>query len=95
MEGSVPESSIVELTAVIARALVDLSEDVSVKATSNEFGTMMRLRVDPTDVSKVIGKQGKMARSIRTLLVAISAKFKLRYSREIVEESYPHPQGQE
>jgi predicted RNA-binding protein YlqC (UPF0109 family) len=83
---SIPEYSVAELVAAIARSLVDKPEEVSVNATSNEAGTVLRLRVDPTDVGKVIGKQGRTARSLRTILGAISVKLKYRYSLEIVED---------
>jgi hypothetical protein len=84
---SIPEYSVVELVAAIARSLVDKPEEVSVNATSNEAGTVLRLRVDPTDVGKVIGKQGRTARSLRTILGAVSVKLHHRYSLEIVEEA--------
>jgi hypothetical protein len=69
---SIPEYSVVELVAAIARSLVDKPEEVSVNATSNEAGTVLRLRVDPTDVGKVIGKQGRTARSLRTILYVLN-----------------------
>jgi uncharacterized protein len=81
------EPSAVELITAIARSLVDKPEEVSVNATSSEAGTVLRLRVDPTDVGKVIGKQGRTARSLRTILGAVSVKLHHRYSLEIVEEA--------
>jgi predicted RNA-binding protein YlqC (UPF0109 family) len=83
---SIPEYSVVELVAAIARSLVDKPEEVSVTESSTETGTVFRLKVDLTDVAKVIGKQGRTARSIRTILGAISVKLKYRYSLEIVED---------
>jgi hypothetical protein len=83
---SIPEYSVVELVAAIARSLVDKPEEVSVTESSTETGTVFRLKVDLTDVGKVIGKQGRTARSIRTILGAISVKLKYRYSLEIVED---------
>ena len=76
-----------ELITAIAQSLVDKPAEVSVNATSNETGTVLRLRVDPTDVGKVIGKQGRTARSLRTILGAVSVKLHHRYSLEIVEEA--------
>lgn len=76
-----------ELITAIARSLVDKPEEVSVGATTNETGTVLKLRVDPTDVGKVIGKQGRTARSLRTILGAVSVKLHHRYSLEIVEEA--------
>ena len=86
MADSIPEYSVVELVAAIARSLVDKPEEVSVTESSTETGTVFRLKVDLTDVGKVIGKQGRTARSIRTILGAISVKLKYRYSLEIVED---------
>jgi predicted RNA-binding protein YlqC (UPF0109 family) len=83
---SIPEYSVVELVAAIARSLVDKPEEVSVTESSTETGTVFRLKVDLTDVAKVIGKQGRTARSIRTILGAISVKLKYCYSLEIVED---------
>ena len=80
-----PELSAVELIKEIARSLVDKPEAVSVSETPNEGGTALHLRVDPTDVGKIIGKQGRTARSLRTILGAVSVKVHHRYSLEIVE----------
>jgi uncharacterized protein len=82
---SVPETSVSELVAAIARALVDNPGGVSIKETSNQFGETLHLRVQATDVGLVIGKQGRTARSLRTILGALSVKLKHRYSLEIVE----------
>jgi uncharacterized protein len=83
---NIPELSVTELITAIARSLVDLPESVSVNQESGEAASLLRLKVDPTDVGKIIGKQGRTARSIRTLLGAISVKCRHRYSLEIVEE---------
>ena len=87
MSESFAEPSAVELISAIARSLVDKPEAVSVNEASNEAGTVLRLRVDPSDVGKVIGKQGRTARSLRTILGAVSVKLHHRYSLEIVEEA--------
>jgi len=76
-----------ELMTQIARALVDTPEEVSVEALEKGEGTALRLRVAPTDVGKVIGKQGRTARSLRTILSAVSMKLRHRYTLDIVEES--------
>ncbi len=81
------EPSAAELINAIARSLVDKPEAVSVEVASHEGGTVLHLRVDPTDVGKVIGKQGRTARSLRTILGAVSVKLHHRYGLEIVEES--------
>ncbi|MEO6816741.1 MAG: KH domain-containing protein [Edaphobacter sp.] len=76
-----------DLVAELARALVDKPEDVSVEAIQDGEGTLLRLRVAPSDVGKVIGKQGRTARSMRTVLGAASMKLKRRFSLDIVEEA--------
>jgi predicted RNA-binding protein YlqC (UPF0109 family) len=81
-----PELSAIELITEIARSLVDMPEAVSVKVTAQEGGTVLHLRVDPSDVGKVIGKQGRTARSLRTILGAVSVKLHHRYSLEIIEQ---------
>ncbi len=83
--GSVSQS-IAELTRSIACALVDSTESVTVEALDDGEGTLLRLRVAPTDVGKVIGKQGRTARSIRTILSAASMKLKHRFALDIVED---------
>ncbi|MGC1873029.1 MAG: KH domain-containing protein [Acidobacteriaceae bacterium] len=87
MANSISQLSVAELLTEIARSLVDKPEDVSVTEESSETSSFLRLRVDPTDVGKIIGKQGRTARSIRTLLGAISVKVKHRYSLEILEDA--------
>lgn len=86
MPESSAEPSAVDLITGIAQALVDKPEEVSVQSVSHEAGTALRLRVHPTDVGKVIGKQGRTARSLRTILGAVSVKLQHRYTLEIVEE---------
>lgn len=81
-----PELPAADLMMEIARSLVDKPEEVSVKSTPHEGGTVLHLRVDPSDVGKVIGKQGRTARSLRTILGAVSVKLHHRYSLEIVEQ---------
>jgi hypothetical protein len=75
------------LVAEIARALVDKPEEVSVEVIHDGDGTMLRLHVAQSDVGKVIGKQGRTARSLRTVLSAASMKIKHRFSLDIVEEA--------
>ncbi len=84
------EDSVRNMTYLVmemARALVDHAETVSVEAFQDGDGTVLRLRVAPMDVGKVIGKQGRTARSMRTILGAASMKIKHRFSLDIVEES--------
>jgi len=74
-----------ELVEVIAKALVDKPEEVKVHAVEGEQVTVLELRVDPTDLGKVIGRQGRTAKSIRTLLGAAGMKERKRYTLEILE----------
>jgi len=73
----------IELVSNLAKALVDKPEDVSVEAVDDITSTMLRLRVAPTDLGKVIGKQGRTARSIRTILAAASMKAQHRFALDI------------
>ncbi|MFT4113388.1 KH domain-containing protein [Silvibacterium sp.] len=75
-----------ELVTEIARALVDEPAAVIVEAVEREESTVLRLRVAPSDVGKVIGKQGRTARSMRTILGAVSMKHHHRYTLDILEE---------
>jgi predicted RNA-binding protein YlqC (UPF0109 family) len=75
-----------ELVREIARALVDEPEAVEVQSVDRDENTVLRLRVAPGDVGKVIGKQGRTARSVRTILGAVSMKLHHRYTLDILEE---------
>jgi predicted RNA-binding protein YlqC (UPF0109 family) len=75
-----------ELVREIARALVDEPESVEVQTVNRDENTILRLRVAPQDVGKVIGKQGRTARSVRTILGAVSMKLHHRYTLDILEE---------
>jgi len=75
-----------ELVREIARALVDAPDAVQVESDSREENTILRLKVAPQDVGKVIGKQGRTARSVRTILGAVSMKLHHRYTLDILEE---------
>jgi uncharacterized protein len=74
-----------ELIEMIAKALVDKPDEVNVRAIDGEQSTVLELRVAPDDLGKVIGKQGRTARSIRTLLGAAGMKLKRRFTLEILE----------
>jgi predicted RNA-binding protein YlqC (UPF0109 family) len=75
-----------ELVREIAKALVDEPEAVEVETVARDENTVLRLRVAPQDVGKVIGKQGRTARSVRTILGAVSMKVHHRYTLDILEE---------
>ena len=74
-----------ELIEQIAKALVDDPDQVSVHAIEGEQTTVLELRVAQSDLGKVIGKQGRTARSIRTILSAAGMKLKKRFTLEILE----------
>ncbi len=74
-----------ELVEAIAKALVDNPDQVQVRAVEGEQVTVLELRVDPTDLGKVIGRQGRTAKSIRTILGAAGMKLRKRLTLEILE----------
>jgi hypothetical protein len=74
-----------DLVIEIAKALVDIPEEVTVREVQGEQVTVLELRVAATDLGKVIGKQGRTARSIRTLLGAAGMKLNRRFTLEILE----------
>ena len=74
-----------ELLELIAKSLVDKPEQVVVTEVVGEQTTVLELRVAPDDLGKVIGKQGRTARSIRTLLGSAGMKLKKRIVFEIIE----------
>ncbi len=73
------------LISDVARALVDDSDAVRVEVFNENEVTVLRLFVAPDDVGKVIGKQGRTARSLRTILSAASMKLQHRFALDIVE----------
>lgn len=83
-----PSGDLKVLIEEIAKALVDEPSQVSVQVVDDTEGegTLLELRVAPHDVGKVIGKQGRTARSMRTLLSAAGMKLHKRYSLDIVED---------
>ena len=74
-----------ELVEMIAKALVDSPDQVVVLEVVGEQTTILELRVAQSDLGKVIGKQGRTARSIRTLLGAAGLKLRKRFVLEILE----------
>ena len=73
------------LVEYIAKALVDSPEEVVVTEVEGEKTTVLELRVAPSDLGKIIGKQGKTARAIRIILNAASTKTRRRTVLEILE----------
>ena len=79
------QGGIKELVEDIAKALVDNPDQVQVRAVEGEQVTVLELRVHPNDLGKVIGRQGRTAKSIRTILGAAGMKLKKRLTLEILE----------
>ena len=75
-----------ELVTDIAKALVDHPEQVQVNSIEGEQVTVLELRVAPDDLGKVIGRQGRTAKSIRTVLSAAGTKMRKRFTLEILED---------
>ena len=73
------------LVEQIAKALVDEPDQVSVQVVEGDQGAVLELRVGPNDLGKVIGKQGRTARSLRTILGAAGMKLHKRFTLEILE----------
>ncbi len=73
-----------DLIEYIARSLVTNAEAVKVTESKNDRTTILELSVAPEDMGKVIGKQGRIARSIRTVLKAYATKNKEKASLDIV-----------
>ncbi len=74
-----------ELLELIAKSLVDRPDEVVVTQVEGEQTTVLELRVAPDDLGKVIGKQGRTARSIRTILSSSGMKLRKRVVFEIIE----------
>ena len=73
------------LIVEMAKALVDMPEEVSVNEVDGERTAVFELRVDKSDIGKVIGKHGNTARAMRTILSAAGTKLGKRYVLEILE----------
>ena len=78
-------SELKDLIEYLAKALVDMPENVEVNEIVGEQTTVIELKVDKSDLGKVIGKQGRTARSLRTILNAASTKLRKRSVLEIIE----------
>jgi len=78
-------SSLRELVEYLAKALVDEMGAVNVREVGGDRTTVIELRVAQSDLGKVIGKQGRTARAIRTVLNASGTKLKKRFVLEILE----------
>lgn len=78
-------SELKNLIELVSKSLVDMPEEVDVSEIIGEQTTVIELKVDKSDLGKVIGKQGRTARALRTILNAASTKLKKRSVLEIIE----------
>jgi predicted RNA-binding protein YlqC (UPF0109 family) len=74
-----------QLVEIVCKALVDNPDQVVVTQIDGEQTTILELRVHQSDLGKVIGKQGRTARAMRTILAAAGMKQRRRYNLEIIE----------
>jgi predicted RNA-binding protein YlqC (UPF0109 family) len=79
------DGSLKEVVETIVKALVDYPDQVEVREVEGEATTVIELRVAQEDLGKVIGKQGRTARAMRTILRAAGMKLKKRFVLEILE----------
>ncbi len=79
------EKQLTSLIEFVVKALVDIPDSVRVSAVRGEQTTVIELHVAKEDLGKVIGKQGRTAQSLRTILNAASTKMKIRSVLEIIE----------
>lgn len=97
--GSAAADEMTALLLTIARALVDDTNAVRVEVIPAQDSQVLRLHVAPADIGKLIGKQGRTARSLRTILSAASMKLQSRFALDIVEAGRiggaPIPTGDE
>ena len=75
-----------ELVEFLVKALVDKPDEVNISQTEGEAVTILEIRVSPEDAGKVIGKEGRIANAIRTIVKAAGAKNKKRVTVEIMTE---------
>jgi predicted RNA-binding protein YlqC (UPF0109 family) len=74
-----------ELVEFLAKSLVDNPDEVRIRSHERDAATVIELEVAPADLGKVIGRQGRTARAIRTLLAAAGQKSRRRYTLDIVD----------
>ena len=80
-----PADELKHLVEIMAKALVDFPEQVNVAEVEGEQTTVIELKVAKEDLGKIIGKEGRTARSLRTILAAVSTKLRKRSVLEILE----------
>lgn len=74
-----------EFVETVVKAIVDEPGDVKTERSVDEMGVLIQLTVNPADMGKIIGKEGRTAKSIRTLLRVLGAKNNARVNLKIVE----------
>ncbi len=74
-----------ELLETMAKALVDNPDRVQVRAVEGEEVTILELRVDPSDMGRVIGRNGRNVNSMRTILAAAGMKLRKRITLDVLE----------
>ncbi|MEE8638223.1 MAG: KH domain-containing protein [Candidatus Margulisiibacteriota bacterium] len=82
-----------ELVEYIVKALVDKPDQVNIKETQGETVTILEIRTAPEDVGKVIGREGRIANSIRTIAKAAAAKQNKRITVEILTDESGSKEG--
>ena len=80
------ENELSDLIGHISKTLVDYPDEVSVTEVAGQQTTVLELRVAKSDLGKIIGKQGKTAHALRTILTAASSKLRKRSVLEIIED---------
>lgn len=85
LTGDSNSETVANLIRDIARTLVDDPDAVAVTTIRDGEAIVLKLRVSPVDIGKVIGRQGRTARSLRTILGAASMKLKQRFSLDILQ----------
>jgi len=74
-----------EFVEMVVKAIVDTPDKVKTERKVDEIGVLIELTVDPSDMGKIIGKEGRTAKSIRTLLRVLGAKERARVNLKIIE----------
>lgn len=74
-----------EFVEMVVKAIVDNPEKVKTERKVDEMGVLIELTVDPADMGKIIGKEGRTAKSVRTLLRVLGAKERARVNLKIIE----------
>jgi hypothetical protein len=84
---------IVHLVKMIVQALVDYPEKIEVTAIEGHMSTVIEVRTGPGDMGKLVGKQGRTADALRTLLVAFGGRYKRRFILEIIDSREREPRA--